>query len=71
MRMAGRDLLTLPPVMMLDVIYCIALEDSKDGIDRRADLDAKLEASATPDRATWGRTPAQQRAMAAATAIRV
>lgn len=64
------DLLALPATRMLDVIYCLALEDSKEAAERRQALDAALDNAANrsgkPDRATWGRLPAQQRAMRAA-----
>lgn len=61
---------------MLDVIYSLAVEDTKEAREARQSLDAQLDnfaASPTgrPDRATWGRTPAQQRAMAAAANMRV
>jgi hypothetical protein len=60
---------------MLDVIYSLAAEDTKEAREGRQRLDAELDnyaaqPSGRPDRATWGRLPAQQRAMAAATQIR-
>lgn len=64
------DLTELPATRMLDVIYSLALEDTKEAADHRAALDAALDnaanSSGRPDRATWGRTPAQQRAMKSA-----
>ena len=58
---------------MLDVIYSLAAEETKEGVDARKRLDDQL-ASVTqrtvtgkPDRATWGRLPHQQEAMKAAT----
>jgi hypothetical protein len=61
---------------MLDVIESLALEDTQEALRAREALNAKLDSLAAsptgkPDRATWGRLPAQQRAMRAATQIRV
>lgn len=57
---------------MLDVIYSLLLEETKETRDHRKRLDDELAAQAartvtgTPDRATWGRLPHQQAAMKAA-----
>lgn len=58
---------------MLDVIYSLVLEDTKEGMDARRRLDDHLLAQVVsgrhdgrPDRATWGRLPHQQAAMKAA-----
>lgn len=73
--MGGRDLRTLPPTLMLDVVYSLALEETKEGVEHRSNLDNQLAALAAgrardgrPDRATWGRLPHQQAAMRAAQA---
>lgn len=73
--MGGRALTDLPATLMLDVVYSLALEETKDGAEHRAQLDARLAAlsvsrgaSGKPDRATWGRLPHQQAAMRAAQA---
>jgi hypothetical protein len=51
------------------------LEETQEQIERREELDGQLARfvgstvrGGRPDRATWGRTPAQQRAMRAAIA---
>lgn len=71
--MGGRDLLELPATLMLDVIYSLVLEETKDNRENRARLDAHLLSlvmgrtpDGKPDRATWGRLPHQQAAMRAA-----
>jgi plasmid stabilization system protein ParE len=56
---------------MLDVIQSLALDDTQEAQRARESLDAKLDALAAhplgkPTRETWGRLPAQQRAMRAA-----
>lgn len=74
--MGGRELLSLPATLMFDVIYSLALEDTKHAQENRASLDAKLASLAVgrkgndgkPDRASWGRLPHQQAAMRAAQA---
>lgn len=72
--MGGRDLLSLPATLMLDVIYSLVLEDSKETIEARRRLDEHLLSKVVssghdgkPDRATWGKLPHQQAAMKAAT----
>lgn len=70
--MAGRDLLELPATLMLDVIYSLAVEDTREASDTRQRLDDRLAEAAArnvvgkPDRATWGQLPHQQAAMRAA-----
>jgi hypothetical protein len=57
---------------MLDVIYTLMLEETKEEREARKRLDAELSAltqrtvTGKPDRATWGRLPHQQAAMKAA-----
>jgi hypothetical protein len=64
----------LPATLAFDLIYCLLLEESQDTLDRRNELDTQLASYVTPievgersdrDRlaATWGKSPAQQRAM--------
>jgi predicted outer membrane lipoprotein len=64
----------LPAETAFALIYALVLEESEDTRDRREELDAQLASYVTPievgersdrDRlaATWGRSPAQQRAM--------
>jgi hypothetical protein len=64
----------LPATLAFDLIYCLLLEESQDTLDRRTELDAQLASFVTQievgdrsdrDRlaATWGKLPAQQRAM--------
>jgi hypothetical protein len=72
--MGGRDLLDLPATLMLDVIYSLASEETKELIDARRRLDDHLLSlvvarggDGKPDRATWGKLPHQQAAMKAAT----
>jgi hypothetical protein len=59
---------------VFDLLYCLLLDETQDNVDRREELDAHLASYVSPievgtrddrDRlaATWGRTPAQQRAM--------
>lgn len=62
------DLAELPPPVLFDVIYALVLEDNREAREAREKLDGVLdrESVGTPDRATWGRLPHQQRAMAAA-----
>jgi len=70
--MGGRDLLDLPAPLMLDVIYSLVLEQTKEHAEAVRRLDAHLDAAGArtvtgkPDRATWGRLPHQQAAMKAA-----
>jgi hypothetical protein len=60
----------LPATVLLDVVYCLVLEDDKDKQGHRERLDGILDsrsgADGKPDRATWGRLPHQQRRMKAA-----
>lgn len=69
--MGGRDLLTLPATLMLDVIYSLVLEETKETHEARRRLDDHLTTVAArnvvgkPDRATWGKLPHQQAAMRA------
>jgi hypothetical protein len=58
---------------MLDVIYSLAVQDTREAHDARRRLDDHLLSlvvgttpSGKPDRATWGRLPHQQEAMKAA-----
>jgi hypothetical protein len=58
---------------MLDVIYSLVLEDTKEAVEARQRLDAHLLSKVVsnthdgkPDRATWGKLPHQQAAMKAA-----
>jgi hypothetical protein len=58
---------------MLDVIYSLVLEDTKETVEARRRLDQHLLSKVVssghdgkPDRATWGRLPHQQAAMRAA-----
>jgi hypothetical protein len=57
---------------MLDTIYSLMAEETKEGIEARRKLDGELSAvtqrtvTGKPDRATWGRLPHQQAAMKAA-----
>jgi hypothetical protein len=62
------NLAELPAPLMFDVIYTLALEDTKEAKEAREKLDALLDrqSGGKPDRATWGRLPHQQRAMRAA-----
>lgn len=70
--MGGRDLLTLPATLMLDVIYSLVLEQTEELTDARKRLNDHLSTVAArtvtgaPDRSTWGRLPHQQAAMRAA-----
>jgi hypothetical protein len=52
-----------PATVLFDVLYCLALEDSKEHADRRAELDGRLASTEKPHRETWGRLPHQQEAM--------
>lgn len=50
-------------------MYALAAEDTKEAREHREKMDAALDAQSLggrPDRATWGRLPAHQRAMQAA-----
>lgn len=63
------DLDRLPATLLLDLIYCLVLEDSKEEQEKRDKLDATLDARSyggRPNRETWGKLPAHQRAMRAA-----
>jgi hypothetical protein len=64
----------LPATLAFDLIYCLVLEETQETADRRTELDAQLASYVTQidvgdrsdrDRlaATWGKLPAQQRAM--------
>lgn len=72
----ARSFLELPATLVLDLLYCLLLEESEENVDRRGQLDEQLASFRLPtvagpadrsDRdaraAAWGRTPAQQRAM--------
>jgi hypothetical protein len=72
----ARSFLELPATLAFDLLYCLLLEESEENVDRRGQLDEQLASFTFPtvagpadrsDRArraaTWGRTPAQQRAM--------
>jgi hypothetical protein len=58
----------LPPALLFDLVYVLVLEDTKEAREHREKLDALLDQqnAGTPDRATWGKLPHQQRAMRAA-----
>jgi hypothetical protein len=71
--MGGRDLLSLPATLMLDVIYSLVAQETKEGQDARRRLDDHLlslvvrtGSQGKPERASWGRLPHQQAAMKAA-----
>jgi hydroxypyruvate isomerase len=58
---------------MLDVVYSLAVQDTKEAREARQRLDDHLLSlvvsntpAGKPDRATWGRLPHQQAAMKAA-----
>lgn len=57
----------LPATLAFDLLYCLLLEETKEGVERRQELDEHLSTysvGAGPiDRATWGKLPAHQRAM--------
>lgn len=73
----------MPARLLFDLLYCLVLDETRERVDRRQELDAQL-AQAVPavggrgiapsldrsdrDRraASWGKTPAQQRAMRSA-----
>jgi hypothetical protein len=68
------DLDAAPATLVFDLLYCLLLDETQDNADRREELDTQLASFVLPvqvgDRdgreqlaATWGRTPAQQRAM--------
>jgi hypothetical protein len=59
----------LPAPLLFDVIYALVCEDTREAKEHREKLDELLDRQSigVPDRATWGRLPHQQRAMAAAT----
>ena len=72
----ARSFLELPATLALDLLYCLLLEETEETVERRGQLDEQLASFAFPttagpadrsDRerraATWGQTPAQQRAM--------
>lgn len=63
------DLTTMPVALLLDCAYTLLAEDTKEAKEHREKLDGLLDQRSvgTPDRATWGRLPHQQRAMKAAT----
>lgn len=68
--MGGADLLALPATLMIDVVYCLLLEERKERAEHRAELDRKLDSmekglGGKPDRDTWGKLPHQQAAMRA------
>jgi hypothetical protein len=74
LRAGGAVFEALPATLAFDLIYCLLLEESQDTLDRRTELDAQLASFVSPievgdrsdrDRlaATWGKLPAQQRAM--------
>jgi hypothetical protein len=66
----------LPATLVFHLIYCLLLNEDEDTVDRRRELDEQLASFRMPTAAgpadrsdrderarTWGRTPAQQRAM--------
>lgn len=50
------------------MVYCLLAEDTKETHEQRERIDDALAARSVgkPDRATWGKLPAHQRAMRAA-----
>jgi hypothetical protein len=71
--MGGRLLTDLPATLMLDVIYSLAVKETKEDQEARRRLDDHLASlvvsgrhDGRPDRSTWGRLPHQQAAMRAA-----
>jgi hypothetical protein len=67
--MGVRDLTGLPATLLMDLVYCMVLEDTKEAKEAREKLDGILDSRSEdgkPDRATWGRLPHQQRRMRAA-----
>ena len=66
----------LPATLTFHLIYCLLLDEDEDTVERRGQLDELLASYRLPERlgradrsdrdaraATWGKTPAQQRAM--------
>lgn len=59
----------VPARLLFDLFYCLVLDETRERVDRRQELDSQLASAGAgvtgrkPDRATWGKTPAQQRAM--------
>lgn len=77
LRAGGALIEELPATLAFELIYCLLLEETQEGVDRRSELDAQLASYVLPidvgDRSdrdrlaeTWGKLPAQQRAMRAA-----
>lgn len=67
--MGARDLTGLPATLLMDLVYCMVLEDTKEAKEAREKLDGILTShteDGKPDRATWGRLPHQQKRMRAA-----
>lgn len=64
------DHTTMPAALLLDCVYVLLAEDTKEAKEHREKLDGLLDQRSVgvPDRATWGRLPHQQRAMRAAAA---
>lgn len=62
------DLDRVPASLLLDLSYALVAEDTKEAKEHRQKLDDLLDSRSvgTPDRATWGKLPAHQRAMRAA-----
>jgi hypothetical protein len=71
-----RTFLELPATLVLDLLYCLLLDETDEVAKRREQLDEQLASFRLPtvagpaDRSdreerarSWGRTPAQQRAM--------
>lgn len=62
-------MLRVPARLAFHLFYCLVLDETREAVDRRQELDSQLTSSGIgiagrkPDRATWGTTPAQQRAM--------
>ena len=72
----ARSFLELPATLVLDLIYCLVLDETEDNVDRREQLDEQLASFRLASRAgpadrsdraeraaTWGKLPAHQRAM--------
>lgn len=76
MRAGVRSLDDVPARLLFDLFYCLVLDETRERVDRREELDAQLASSGAgitrplPTRAdraqraaSWGKTPAHQRAM--------
>jgi hypothetical protein len=72
----ARSFLELPATLVLDLLYCLLLEETEENVERRQQLDEQLASFRLPTAAgpadrsdrderarSWGRTAAQQRGM--------